>query len=145
MTSKIKYIIAIFIGLLSMITLGFDKLTDSQSDEPFAEMVNADAASDDVYITIADYQIALWQKDDMYYAFLPAAFKNIDIEPEIPVEIDPASIVWMYSENIPAVFIETESGTVDSINQDKNVKEAGNISLLDTNGYTTFSFPLESI
>ena len=40
-----------------------------------------------IYITIADYQIALWQKDDMYYAFLPAAFRNIDIEPEIPVEI----------------------------------------------------------
>ncbi len=145
MTSKMKYIIAIFIGLLSMITLGFDKLTDSQSDEPLVETANADAASGHIYITIADYQIALWQKDDMYYAFLPAAFRNIDIEPEIPVEIDPASIVWMYSENIPAVFIETESGTVDSINQDKNVKEAGNISVLDTNGYTTFSFPLEYI
>ena len=128
-----------------MITLGFDKLTDSQSDEPLVETANADAASGHIYITIADYQIALWQKDDMYYAFLPAAFRNIDIEPEIPVEIDPASIVWMYSENIPAVFIETESGTVDSINQDKNVKEAGNISVLDTNGYTTFSFPLEYI
>lgn len=145
MTVKIKWITCILIILLTLMILGFNKLGDIQQNYTSEENTNIETASDKIYITVAGYDIALWPKNGQYYAFLPAAFRDTEIEPQIPVEIDESSIVWMYSENIPAVFIETESGTTDFINQDKNIKEAGNISVLDINGYTNFTFPLEYI
>lgn len=39
-------------------------------------------------------------------------------------------IVFMRSSNIPALFLETQSGTMEHINADKTVQEAGNISLV---------------
>lgn len=69
----------------------------------------------------------------------------MDLQPEIPEETAPDSIVWMYSENIPAVFIDTKSGSAEQIHADKNVKETGEISVLEADGSISLRMPLAYI
>lgn len=94
-------------------------------------------------ISVAGQEILLWTKNDQYYAFLPSACKEAGLEPEISENIDPDSVTWLYSEHIPAVFIETESGTSDLINTDKNVKEPGTITVLEPDGSISLEHSLE--
>lgn len=107
--------------------------------------LNSTAAEDPLQFTIADQKISLWHKDNRYYAFLPSACKEAGLEPEISEDIDPDSIIHMYSEHIPAVFIETESGTSDLINNDKNIREAGTITVLEPDGSISLEHTLEYI
>lgn len=136
MTMGRKWIYCILIGISSVLLLGLNKLSEYQ---------NADNGASNAFIRVAGHEISLWQQDNQYYAFLPSACKNADVEPEIPAGIEPSSIVWMYSENIPAVFIDTESGTSDEINSDKNYREPGYISVLEADGSTSFRLPLTYI
>ncbi len=97
------------------------------------------------YVSVAGHEIALWQHGGQFYAFLPSACREMDLQPEIPEETAPDSIVWMYSENIPAVFIDTKSGSAEQIHADKNVKEAGEISVLEADGSISLRMPLAYI
>ena len=98
------------------------------------------------YVNVAGHPITLWQQDGLYYAFLPAACQNnTDLISDLPEGIDASSIIWMYSEHIPAVFIDTESGTAESINSDKNYKEPGTITVLEQDGRVSMRQPLEYI
>lgn len=97
------------------------------------------------YMNVAGYEIALWQQEDLFFAFLPSACKGRGLEPEIPDTVDPDSIVYLYSENIPSVFIDTESGTMEQLHADKNIKEAGSVSVLEADGRTGFRMPLSYI
>lgn len=97
------------------------------------------------YVSVAGHEIALWQQGGQFYAFLPSACREMDLQPEIPEETAPDSIVWMYSENIPAVFIDTKSGSAEQIHADKNVKEAGEISVLEADGSISLRMPLAYI
>ena len=97
-------------------------------------------------VTVAGHPITLWQQDGLYYAFLPAACQNnAHLISDLPEGIDASSVTWMYSEYIPAVFIDTESGTAESINSDKNYKEPGTITVLEPNGKVSMHQPLEYI
>lgn len=53
-------------------------------------------------------------------------------------------VVFLQSENIPAMFIETESGSLDAIHADKSHKEKGTISVVE-NGEVTVDTTLSSI
>ncbi len=136
-----KITICILAGFLLLFVLGFERLSDFQTENILMSEHNVEKT----YIDIAGHKIALWPHEDKLYAFLPSACKNAGITPDIPVEIDPSSITQMYSEYIPAVFIETESGTSEQINQDKNIRESGQISVLDADGHTDFTLPLDYI
>ncbi len=94
---------------------------------------------------MAGLEISLWPKNGQYYAFLPSACREAGLEPELSENIDPDSVVWLYSEHIPAVFIETESGTSDQINSDKNIKEPGTIKVLEPDGSFSLEHSLEYI
>ena len=138
---KKKIIICALTGFLLFFVLGFQKLYDFQTENGMISELDTGK----VYIDIAGYEIALWPQGDNLYAFLPSACKNAGLTPNIPVEIDPSSITRMYSEHIPAVFIETESGTSEQINQDKDIREPGQISVLDADGHTSFTLSLDYI
>ncbi len=97
------------------------------------------------YLTIAQQEISLWHEDGKYYAFLPSACKEAGLEPEIPEDVDQAAVIRMYSEHIPAVFINTQSGTSDLINTDKEAKEAGEITVLEPDGTISLQHSLEYI
>ncbi len=96
-------------------------------------------------LTVVGQDIALWPKNGQYYAFLPSACKDGGLKPELPEDIDPNSVTRMYSEHIPAVFIDSESGTSDYINNDKNIREPGEITVLEPDGSISLQCSLEYI
>lgn len=144
---KIKQRAGLLIGLFFIFTGNFAALSrfDSAYNAESAVDVINDTDQENTYINVAGHEIALWQYGGLNYAFLPSACKGMDLKPEISKETDPDSIEWLYSENIPAVFIDTESGTTEQIHADKNVKEAGEISVLEADGVTSFRMPLSYI
>lgn len=123
---------------------GTDNAAGSQSSDTGADN-HILANEDSLHFNVAGLEISLWPKNGQYYAFLPSACREAGLEPELSENIDPDSVVWLYSEHIPAVFIETESGTSDQINSDKNIKEAGTIKVLEPDGSFSLEHSLEYI
>lgn len=123
---------------------GTDNAAGSQSSDTGADN-HILANEDSLHFNVAGQEISLWPKNGQYYAFLPSACREAGLEPELSENIDPDSVVWLYSEHIPAVFIETESGTSDQINSDKNIKEAGTIKVLEPDGSFSLEHSLEYI
>lgn len=54
-------------------------------------------------------------------------------------------VVFMKSENLPSLFIETESGTLEYIHEEKGVKEKASITLFDAEGVTEYDNDIEYI
>lgn len=123
---------------------GTDNAAGSQSSDTGADN-HILANEDSLHFNVAGLEISLWPKNGQYYAFLPSACKEAGLEPELSENIDPDSVIWLYSEHIPAVFIETESGTSDQINNDKNIKEPGTIKVLEPDGSFSLEHSLEYI
>lgn len=144
---KMKQRAVLLIGLLIILAGSFAVFSKVDSAYNAQAAVSALNETDqgNTYISVAGHKIALWRQDGLSYAFLPSACKEMGLEPEISEETDPDSIVWLYSENIPAVFIDTESGTAEQIHADKNVKEAGSISILEADSGAGFCMPLSYI
>lgn len=126
-------------------------LADSRSVSALEVGSFTDLAADYLHIgkptvIAAGHPVTLWQQGEFYYAFLPAACKdNADLISNVPQGIDPSSIVWMYSEHIPAVFIDTVSGSSESINNDKECREPATITVLKPDGEVSLYQPLEYI
>ncbi len=123
---------------------GTDNAAGSQSSDTGADN-HILANENSLHFNVAGLEISLWPKNGQYYAFLPSACREAGLEPELPENIDPDSVVFLYSEHIPAVFIETESGTSDQINSDKNIKEPGTIKVLEPDGSFSLEHSLEYI
>ena len=123
---------------------GTDNAAGSQSSDTGADN-HILANENSLHFNVAGLEISLWPKDGQYYAFLPSACREAGLEPEPPETTDPDSVIWLYSEHIPAVFIETESGTSDQINSDKNIKEPGTIKVLEPDGSFSLEHSLEYI
>lgn len=123
---------------------GTDNAAGSQSSDTGADN-HILANEDSLHFNVAGLEISLWPKNGQYYAFLPSACREAGLEPELSENIDPDSVIWLYSEHIPAVFIETESGTSDQINSDKNIKEPGTIKVLEPDGSFSLEHSLEYI
>lgn len=58
---------------------------------------------------------------------------------------EPIPVRFMQSENIPAMFIDTESGTLDGILAEKGVKEAASMRLWDSRGDECYGDSIEYI
>lgn len=123
---------------------GTDNAAGSQSSDTGADN-HILANENSLHFNVAGLEISLWPKNGQYYAFLPSACREAGLEPELSENIDPDSVVWLYSEHIPAVFIETESGISDQINSDKNIKEPGTIKVLEPDGSFSLEHSLEYI
>ncbi len=59
--------------------------------------------------------------------------------------LNTANICFIQSENLPALFIDTESGSIDNIHADKNVREAAALFLYDENGNRIYGGDIEYI
>ena len=114
------------------------------------------------------------EMEDIFYFFLPSCvtknelyFSNLD-EHEVSVDgsvilqktrlcwkqdqiylvqIDGISysVVFMKSANLPAFFIETESGNMESVNADKNYEEKGNLTVVNKDGTVQYNERIEGI
>lgn len=145
-------IISVMIIALVLLLLANDYiLADSRSESALEVGSFTDRASDYLHIDeptfiAAGHPVTLRQQDEFYYAFLPAACKdNADLLSNIPEGIDPSSIVWMYSEHIPAVFIDTISGSSEAINGDREYRETATITILEPDGEVSLYQPLEYV
>lgn len=61
------------------------------------------------------------------------------------IEEEPVCVRFLQSENIPAMFIDTESGTLDNILSAKGVKEAASMRLWDSSGEKCYGDSIEYI
>ena len=138
---KRNWTYCILIIITSILLLGLNKLSDFRNKNIPSENTEAGAAKD--CVIAAGQKIKKKKKGGRYYAFLPSGCQNE--EAEVFSDIEPDSIVWMRSENIPAVFIDTESGTSELINTDKDVRETGHITVLEADGTVSFDYPLTYI
>ena len=145
-------IISMMVMALILLLLANDYiLADSRSESALEVSSFTDLASNYLHIggptvIAAGHPVTLRQQDDAYYAFLPAACKdNAELVSNIPEGIDSSSIVWMYSDHIPAVFIDTLTGSSESINSDKDCREPATITVLEPNGKVSLYQPLEYI
>lgn len=148
---KKNWTYSILIIITSILLLGLNQLSDYRNENISFENMEAMAENNALpgtgkaYVNVAGHKITLWEKNGKYYAFLPSACQSQNMEAKVSGDVDPSSIIWMHSENIPAVFINTESGTSEQINTDKDVKEPGHISVLEANGTISFDYPLTYI
>ncbi len=55
------------------------------------------------------------------------------------------TVAFMKSENIPAIFIDTASGSMEKLNADKEYEETGDIRVVEQNGNTEYQGALERI
>lgn len=144
---KIKRRAALLTGLFFILAGSFAAF--SYADPAYQVEVAAGTADEtdtgNAYINVAGHEISLWRQGGKGYFFLPSVCRGMDIESKIPEGTDPDSIEWLCSENIPAVFINTESGITERLHADKNVKEAGEISVLEADGTNNFRMPLSYI
>ena len=115
------------------------------------------------------------EEDDKYYIFLPAAtnmdslrvlFEGVDAiyldgekiqnakkiqttlgEHTITTDLDDTTyqVVFMKSSNLPAVFVHTESGNMDYVNETEGNEESGTILVTNESGDITYLGPLEYI
>lgn len=145
-------IIFILIVALFILHLGNQYvLTDSRSESAvetgsFLDLSVSYLHTSGPSVTVAGHPVTLWQRDEFYYAFLPAACKENTVSvSNLPEGIRDSSIVWMYSENIPAVFIDTVTNTSEFINSNKDLREPATITVLEPNGEISLYQPLEYI
>lgn len=77
-----------------------------------------------------------YEEENIYH------LKVTDKNAEVIQEYD---IVMLKSENLPAVFIKTDSGNMAYIHQDKMNEEAGKIDIIKANGMVDYAGGLERI
>lgn len=59
--------------------------------------------------------------------------------------LEKQQVVFMRSANLPAVYIDTVSGSLDSVHEDKEIKEAASLTLVDEQGRCLYDEELEYI
>lgn len=140
-------IIALFVLILGNNYVLIDRRSESvmEAGSYFDLSINS-LYTDGPAVNVAGHPVTLWQQDEFYYAFLPAACRdNAALVSNLPEGISASSIIWMYSEHIPAVFIDTVSNNSESINSDKSYKEPATITVLEPDGEISMYQPLEYI
>lgn len=89
-------------------------------------------------------QIYPWYNasDEKYYFFLPSFVTERENYVKNTMDRD---FVCLKSENIPAVFIDTESGNMEYLLENKENEERGAISIIDAGGNVQYFGTLERI
>ena len=80
-----------------------------------------------------------WQNDEIY---------NISVTDSISNASPPCfeyQVVFMKSANLPSIFIETQSGSMEYLHENKDNKESGQICIVEENGNLEYNGKLEFI
>lgn len=107
-------------------------------------------------------------KEDVYYLFLPSCVNGDIIYVDGNIEINGLKVgkrfawmqdevydirinntlyrsIFMKSANIPAFFVETESGSMDYLHESKENAESGNITIIGSDGNVQYAGKLSKI
>lgn len=95
------------------------------------------------YAYADNIRVNAYKANDKQYLFFPGFAKENEIRlshslQDVPVEM-------MYSSDIPAIFISTQSGDLEQIYGDKEYKETGIITAYNSDGSINYSGGLEYI
>lgn len=111
----------------------------------YAELKNCSFVYDDTELKLClDGKIVRSKKRlknfniDHEYVFSLSAKDNGDIVLELP-------IIFMKSENLSAVYLTTESGTLDYVHEDKENREAATMKIVDAAGKVVFQDEIEAL
>lgn len=90
-------------------------------------------------VKIDKERVKIFEQEGARYLFLPAfvAEDNIQLS-----DNQRDNLIVMKSENIPAVFITTKSGTLSKIYEDSNYRESGRIAIYTPDGEVNYAGPL---
>ncbi len=94
------------------------------------------------YVTIGEERINVFTHGDDDYVFLPS-YADEDMMKRSPAA-KKLDITVMHSANLPTIFIDTESGSIDEILADKNYSETAKIRIYDKEGVLEKSVGLKS-
>lgn len=98
-----------------------------------AEIINIVLSNDErIYAKVHHRNIEITNIDDEYYLFLPS-YAQMD-KVKIHDGISHLDINILKSENLPTIYIDTSSKSLDNIYADKEHSEPGNIEIIDVNG-----------
>ncbi len=90
-----------------------------------------------------DRLIYSYTADEGEYVFLPSYAREEDLEKCRKIFGD--SVTIMQSENLPTIFIETKTGTIDHIFENSETREPGNILVKDADGKILYKSNLKHI
>ena len=96
-----------------------------------------------MYAAVSGVKINIFARDGQYYLFLPSFADEEGIE--YSYEAKKHDITVMRSQNLPCVFITTNSGSLDNIYADKEHKEAGKMTVIGPDGSRDTSAGLDYI
>lgn len=82
------------------------------------------------------------EADEKYYFFLPAFVAEKD---QYVKDTQGYDVVFLKSSNLPAMFIDTKSGNMDYLLEDKENEEPGSISIIEAGGNIVYSGTLEKV
>ncbi len=85
-----------------------------------------------MYARVDGIKINVHESDGKYYLFLPAFANEEDIE--YSAETKKHEITVLKSENLPGIFVTTRSGSLDKVLFDKEYRERGQITVMDSDG-----------
>lgn len=94
-----------------------------------------------MYATCDGMKINVFSSDGDYYLFLPAFAKEEELH--YSYEALKHDIKVLKSDSLPAIFISTNSGSIDGILADKEYKEAGKMTVIGPDGFKHISVGLE--
>lgn len=136
------FIVLCFIGILMFIKQRPSVRLKLSDDDSVVLSIEANGSKQDLY----PYENPI---DGKSYFFLPSYTKNSRIHIDKAIDDSLAlhgyQTVFMHSSDIPAIFIETDSGSMDYLDKDKNNEESGNINIIEENGNTVYRGKLERI
>ena len=89
---------------------------------------------------IGNEMIYTWHDGEEEYLFLPSYADANDVQ--IP---ENGNLQILTSENLPTIFLETDSGTLENIWSDKEVEENGKITIYDKDGNLEISCGLKTV
>jgi len=124
--NKMKWVFIIISFIFLGVSLSFFTSINRVEDRPF--------------ITVNGQKIYLFEQEGKKYGFLPSFVQEKDIS-----QIDKKDIVILQSENIPAVFINTESYSTDILFENSDNKESGELTVIGADGQILYKNRVKSI
>lgn len=128
----VKILTIIFCAAALLLIVFHDNIKDSDFGQKY------------LFATIGDIKINAFALEGKQYLFLPSYAEDEDIVLSSALKRS-ESLTICKSSDIPAVFITTVSGNLDRIYEDRNNKESGKVSVINSDGTVNFSGKMKYI
>ncbi len=98
-----------------------------------------------MYAKVKEQSIRIYNSREKDYLFLPSYADESDVKLSSYAKENAKDLEVVKSANLPTVFINTVSGSLDNVIADKDYREKGSITVVDEEGKELFSSDLKYI